>query len=70
MPSRDESDADEGSEVNVDGGDFMCRSTERGGFLFAGDRARAKVTGGLVAKNVAVRRGGAVSAPETMGLQE
>lgn len=48
----------------------MCRGTERGGFLFAGNRARVKVTGGLVAKNVAVRRGGAVSEPKTMLLQE
>lgn len=41
----------------------MCRGTERAGFLFAAHEARVKITGGLFAKNVAVRRGGVVSGP-------
>lgn len=44
----------------------MCRGTERAGFLFAADEARVKITGGLFAKNVAVRRGGVVSDPKTL----
>lgn len=54
------SDADERSAISVNGGDFMCRCTQNGAFLFAGDGARVKITGGLVESNVADGRGGAV----------
>lgn len=53
-------DAGEGSDIDVNGGQFTCRTSARGGFLYAEDNTDVKITGGLVADNVSTRRGGAV----------
>ena len=50
-----------GCDINVFGGDFMCRSGRRGGFLGVGDNSRVKITGGLITNNVAGKKAGAVS---------
>lgn len=55
------SDAAQQSNVTVDGGEYTCKATLNGGFVFAAAASRVKITGALVANNVAVRRGGAVS---------
>ena len=47
------SDSYEASAISVDGGNFTSRCTQNGAFLFAGDRARANITGGLMEGNVA-----------------
>ncbi|CAM9376759.1 unnamed protein product, partial [Laminaria digitata] len=59
--------AHDGCDVNVVGGDFMCHSTRRGGFLAIGDRASVKITGGLIANNVAERRAGAIHCGDEEG---
>lgn len=53
-------DAYDGSDINIFGGNFMCRVTSRGGFLRAEDRSSVSITGGVVENNVAERRAGAV----------
>lgn len=50
----------DGSEIIVTGGEFTCRANRKGGFLFTGDESSARITGGLMANNLAARRGGAV----------
>lgn len=49
--------------MRVDGGDFMCRVDERGGFLYVEEFSVVTITGGLFANNMATRRAGAVSDP-------
>lgn len=56
-------DTHEGSELDIVGGDFTCRSIRRGAVLFAGDSTNVTITGGVMANSVAGTRGGAVSKP-------
>lgn len=55
------SDAAKESNLTVDRGEYTCKARNNGGFLFASAATRVKITGALVANNVATRRGGAVS---------
>lgn len=55
------SDAAHGSNVAVDGGEYTCKATDNGGFVFAAAASRVNITDVLAANNVATRRGGAVS---------
>ena len=53
-------DADGGSDIVVNGGEFTCRTCLRGGFLFAGGNTTVKIIGGLFADSMATKNGGAV----------
>lgn len=53
--------AAEGSDISIHGGNFTCRSSVRGGFLYAEDNTRVRITGGLIENNVATKRGAGVS---------
>ena len=53
--------AGDGSDISVRGGNFTSKSCERGGFLYAEDNTRVKITGGLVEKNLVSKRGAGVS---------
>lgn len=57
------SPADSVSESNptVKGGDFTFHTTRNGVFIFADNRGRVNITGGVVSNTVAEREGGAVS---------
>lgn len=55
------SDAAPESNMTVDGGEYTCKATGNGGFLFASEASRVTVHGAVVSNNVAIRRGGAVS---------
>ena len=45
----------------MSGGTFTCLCSSNGGFLYVGDNARVKITEAWIARNVAGKRGGAVS---------
>ncbi|CAM9217775.1 unnamed protein product, partial [Laminaria digitata] len=49
-----------GGDVRVDGGDFMCRVDQRGGFLYIEEFSVVTITEGLFANNMATRRAGAI----------
>lgn len=46
--------------MRVNGGDFMCRVEERGGFLYVKGNSLVNITGGFFTNNLATRRGGVV----------
>lgn len=52
--------------MTVSGGTFTCQSSARGGFLYAGDGTRVKITGAVVTSNLAGKRGGAVRNREAL----
>lgn len=51
----------EGSNISVSGGNFSGATSKRGGFIYAEDNTRVRITGGLVEDNCSEKRGGAVS---------
>lgn len=61
-------DALGGCNLNVNGGEFTCASTSNGGFLYASDGSRVTINGGLIANNVATKRGAGVSG--TLALEK
>lgn len=61
-------DAGSDSSVTVEGGKFTCHAERNGGFLYATDRARVNIRGGLVSNNVADRKGGGVSGRRSLAV--
>lgn len=51
------------------GGEFTCKATENGGFLYVSDGGRVEISGGLVDGCLAESRAGAVSAGQYIVLQ-
>lgn len=55
------SDAASESNFIVDGGEYTCKASNNGGFLYVSAAARVSIIDTVVSNNIATRRGGAVS---------